>query len=633
MNRTIDRRQFCQGSAVGLLASLIPIAADSAFQGSPEIGRNYYPPAALGLRGAHPGAFEVAHGVAREGRTWPAARSTGEAVFDLVVVGGGLSGLAAAWFFRQEKPHAKILILENHDDFGGHAKRNEFTMNGKTIIGYGGSQSIDSPSSYSAAAAGLLKALAIDTKRFYNAFDDKLYDRYALGSGYYLDAENFGTSALVPGNYLIDWAASEHPDGIRGFAKALTRTAVEQDSLFRLLQSNADYLPELTPVEKVAYLRSISYEQYLSDHAQISERVLGIINSVPKGLWGVGADAISAREAMYMGMAGFGGLGIDPQRDDPFAPDDHDEPYIFHFPDGNASIARLLVRQLIPNAASGNTMADIVDAPVDYRHLDTPDQDVKLRLNATAVHAAHRGKVGSASGVDLTYVKAGEAWQVSARHVIYAGYSAMLPHLFPEFPATQAEQFRGLVKAPLVYANVALRNWRSFAEAGMRMIRFPGGLMDSVTLDFPVSLGDYRFAQTPDDPMLLHFSYVPTEPGKGLDNRAQMRIGRSKMLGLSFADYERAMRSQLADALSATSFDPARDIAAITVNRWPHGYAYEYNDLYDPPGFNRYAGPHVAARRSFGRVSIAGSDAEAYAYVDGAIDAAWRAVREQLSRD
>ncbi|MGB5345089.1 MAG: NAD(P)-binding protein [Woeseia sp.] len=631
LKRNIDRRQFCQGTAVGIAASLLPFASESAFHGSPEIGSGYYPPAALGLRGAHPGSFEVAHGLVHEGRTWSGARGTGEGSYDLVVIGGGLSGLAAAWFYRRERPQARILILENHDDFGGHAKRNEFAVNGKTIIGYGGSQSIDTPSSYSAEASGLLRELAIDTQRFYAAYNNELYRDLGLGSGFYLDAATFGVNRLVRGNYLSGWGAAAHPDGVRGFAKDLTTSAEDEAALVTFLENSEDYLPQLSAPEKVAYLRGISYEDYLARHAKVPPRVLSVINSIPKGLWGVGTDGISAREAMYMSMAGFEGLGIDLERDDPYLPAGHDEPYIFHFPDGNASIARMLVRQLIPAAAGGSTMDDIVKARVDYTALDTPDNPVRLRLNATVINAQHRGKRSERGPVDVSYVKAGEAWTVAADQVIYAGYSAMLPRLFPEYPVAQAAQFATLVKAPLLYANVALRNWQAFAELGLQGIRYPGGLMDSVTLDFPVSLGDYRFAQTPADPMLLHFSYVPAEPGKGLDNRQQMRIGRGRMLALSFEEYERAMRSQLADALSSTAFDPARDIAGITVNRWPHGYAYEYNDLYDPPEFNRYNGPHIEARKPFGRVSIAGSDAEAFAYVNGAIDSAWRAVQERLA--
>ncbi len=233
--------------------------------------------------------------------------------------------------------------------------------------------------------------------------------------------------------------------------------------------------------------------------------------------------------------------------------------------------------------------------------------------------------------VNVRYVKNGQAHDVVASEVIYAGYSAMLPYVCPDFPPAQAEAFSSLVKIPLLYANMLVRNWEAFAKLGVSGIRFPGGLMDSVSLDFPVSMGGYEFSRTPADPIILHWGYVPTDPGKGLDARAQNRLGRHTMLGLTFEDYERAMRQQASDALAAGGFNPAEDILAITVNRWPHGYAWEYNDLIDPPDFNRYKGPHISARQPFGRISIAGSDAEAFAYVNGAIDSAWRAVQERLA--
>ena len=132
---------------------------------------------------------------------------------------------------------------------------------------------------------------------------------------------------------------------------------------------------------------------------------------------------------------------------------------------------------------------------------------------------------------------------------------------------------------------------------------------------------------SPADPIVAHLTYVPTEPGQGLDASTQSRRGWHTMMSQTFEDYERAIRSQMGDSLEAGEFDPARDIAGITINRSPHGYAYEYNDLYDPPEYSRYNGPHIEARKPFGRVAIANSDSEAYAYIDGAIDAAWRAVQ------
>jgi spermidine dehydrogenase len=636
--RPISRRQFCQGTAVALGASLAPWAHGAALPdaapGSPEIGPGYYPPSLTGLRGAHSGSFEVAHGLVRAGQRWPGGSDTGEGRFDLVVVGAGLSGLAAAWFYSQQRPAARILVLDNHDDFGGHAKRNEFTVDGQVRIGYGGSQSIDTPSSYSAEAMGLLRGVGIDVQKFHTAFDREFYGRLSLQPGWWLDRANFGVDRLVVG-HPFGWGSDggETGEERERFAREITHAEADRAALLRILTTREDFLGGRTPAEKVAYLRTLSYDDCLRRHLGATGYVLRLVNPITRSYWGVGTDAISAREALFLGFPGFSGLGVDLKRDDPHYGLEKNEPYIFHFPDGNAGIARLLVRALVPGAAPGDRMEDSVTARFDYTALDRPDNPVKIRLNATVVHAAHVGArrgLAGAERVGVRYVKGGTAFNVEASQLIYAGYSAMLPHLFPEFPAQQAEAFATQVKVPLLYASMLLRNWEPFAQLGLNSVRFPGGLMDQMSLDFPVSLGDYAFAASPADPMIVHWVYVPAEPHQGLDARTQNRLGRQKMLGLAFTDYERAIRQQAGAALSAGGFDPARDILAITVNRWPHGYAYEYNDLFDPPGYNRYNGPHVTARQPFGRVSIAGSDAEAFAYVNGAIDAAWRAVEERL---
>ncbi|MDZ4730419.1 MAG: NAD(P)-binding protein [Xanthomonadales bacterium] len=640
MFRPINRRQFCQGTAVALGASLAPwaqgITVTGEFVGSPEITSAYYPPAIEGLRGAHVGAFEVAHGVVREAKRWNSGTDTGEGEFDLVIIGAGLSGLSAAWFYHQQKPAARILLLDNHDDFGGHAKRNEYSLkDGQTMIGYGGSQSIDTPSSYSPEAMGLLRGIGIDVQKFYQAYDRDLYNNMNLQTAWWLDQQHFGSDRLVK-DIPLGWSASseETPEQLRHFAEQVSSSSDDVAAWMRILTSEEDFLAGKTSAGKVAYLRSLSYTDYLQQYFAATESVLQLMYPLTSGLWGCGLDALSAREAMDMGFPGFDGLKVDLETDDPYYKIEEEEPYIFHFPDGNASIARMLVRQLVPATAPGNSMEDIVTAKFDYTALDRPSQPVKIRLNSTAVQVQHLGgndgDLKSAKAVAVRYVKAGAAHDVRARDVIFAGYSAMIPHICPEFPAAQTQAFATQVKIPLLYANMLVRNWQPFVKLGVNGIRFPGGLMDSVVLDFPVSLGDYHFHDSPDQPAILHWTYVPISPGQGLDARTQNKLGRHKMLELSFADYERAMRQQAADALATGGFDPARDILGITVNRWPHGYAYEYNDLVDPPDWSRYKGPHIEARQPFGRVSIAGSDSEAFAYVNGAIDAAWRAVNERL---
>jgi spermidine dehydrogenase len=176
-----------------------------------------------------------------------------------------------------------------------------------------------------------------------------------------------------------------------------------------------------------------------------------------------------------------------------------------------------------------------------------------------------------------------------------------------------------------VYINVALKNWRAFDKLGVgNVTAVQPELMHSFGLDFPVSMGGYQFAQNPEQPIIVHGTYVPALPDSGLTAIEQHKRGRGQLYEMAFADFEKKIVSQMSGALSGGGFDAERDIAGITVNRWPHGYAYEYNELFDDPSFGPDKGPHIAARAQLGRIS------SAYAYVDGAIDAADRAVNEQL---
>ena len=141
MNRRITRRDFLNGTAIAIGASLIP-ACSRESDPVADLSVPYYPPAEMGMRGAHPGSFEAAHG-AVHGQRWPTERL--DEHYDLVVVGAGISGLAAAYIYRRDvDPNARTLILDNHDDFGGHAKRNEFTIDGRTLIGFGGTMMMES---------------------------------------------------------------------------------------------------------------------------------------------------------------------------------------------------------------------------------------------------------------------------------------------------------------------------------------------------------------------------------------------------------------------------------------------------------------------------------------------------------
>jgi spermidine dehydrogenase len=303
---------------------------------------------------------------------------------------------------------------------------------------------------------------------------------------------------------------------------------------------------------------------------------------------------------------------------------DH-EPYIYHFPDGIGSVPRLLVRAMIPGTAPGRTMEDIVLARFDYAKLDEESSAVRVRLNSTVVHVANvRGTPGKES-VAVTYVRGGQARRVTGSFCILACWNMVIPYLCPEMPQAQREALAYNVKVPLVYTNVQVRNWKAFENLKIYSVHCPGSFFSDVEMDFPVSIGGYQFTQKPDESCLLHLLYVPVGPGHTA--REKQRTGRMRLLAMNFDTFERNIRDQLARILGSGGFDPASDIEAITVNRWPHGYAYEYNSLYDPvwaPG----QAPHEIARRPFGNIHIANSDAGAFAYANEAIDQGYRAVQE-----
>jgi spermidine dehydrogenase len=628
MRREITRRDFLNGFSVavgGLLA--LPDAvwgevfgmAKAPGEVDPEKQAGYYPPAKTGLRGSHDGSWEVAHAM-RDGKHWDAVTADAES-YDLIVVGGGISGLAAAYFYRQQAgPKARVLILENHDDFGGHAKRNEFQVGGQRLIGYGGTQSIAGPKLYSAEAKGLFREIGIEPERFQKYFDQKFFASQGLGHGVFFDRETFGTDRLVADLGMPSW-----PE----FLAKTPLSAAAQKDLARLYAEKVDYLPGKNAAEKKIYLARTSYKDFLLKDVKVDPGVIPFFQSSTYGLYGVGPDAVPAGDLAglrnYPGFQGMDlsgppgpGIGLEVTRQD-------DEPYIYHFPDGNASVARLLVRALIPGCAPGTTMEDIVLAKVDYAKLDEASSPIRIRLNSTVVSARNVGEAVAAREVGVTYVRGGQARSVRGKACVLACWNMVIPYLCPEMTKKQKEALAYGVKVPLVYTNVQIRNRAAFEKLKVGDVMCPGSYFSEIALDFPVSMGGYEYAKKADEACVIHLQHVPCSPG--LSAREQQRVGRTRLFTTTFETFEKNVRDQLGRVLGPGGFDPARDIQAITVNRWPHGYAYEYNSLYDPE-WPAGQSPCEIGRQAFGRIHIANSDAGAFAYTNEAIDQAWRAVRE-----
>jgi len=628
----ISRRDFLNGCALSVAAGSAISPLEALAQGalSPyALPADYYPPTRQGLRGSHVGSFEAAHDM-RTGKTWDAA-DAGDPVYDLVVVGGGLSGLAAAYFYRkQHGPGAKILIIENHDDFGGHAKRNEFWHDNRMYLVNGGTLNVEAPSQYSTVAAGLLWELGVDRTRYFekNRGMWSNYSDMGLKGSMFFDKETFGADKLVVG-----WDDLPIAETIKN---APLGDQVKRDAI-RLYEGKKDYLPDLDAAEKRKKLTEISYRDFIVEIAKCHPDVVRLFDTDLMGLFVTGMDAVPAIYCREMGYPGFDGMQLDATSPDQLAHEpggqhgrenqdraDEGDPDMY-FPDGNATIARLLVRALIPDAVPGSSMEDVVTSRVDYSSLDRDGNKVRIRLNSAAIDV----KNTQGGDVETSYVSNGKAYKVRSGAAVLACWNPVIPYICNEIPDRQKEALSYGVKSPLVYSGILISNWNSFVDAGISRVTAPGGYFPSIGLQPSLEMGSYRTARSPHEPIVVRMSCYFASPG--LSRRDQHRIGRAKMLETTFDTFEHHIRDQLSRVLGPTGFDDGRDILGITVNRWPHGYAYSYNPLFDPQewAYTTTADrPAVVGRQPIGRITIANADAAASPHTDAAINEAYRAVSE-----
>ena len=640
MTKQIKRRDFVSGVAIGagglLLAGCtddrpVSFANEVPRGGLAPSSGSYYPPTLTGMRGSHDGSYEVAHALSWGGEK-PADYQLLEEHYDLVVVGAGMSGLAAAHFYREKMgPEARILILDNHDDFGGHAKRNEFHRDGRMMVSLGGAQNIESVTGYSDAATKLMEDIGLN-EEFLNFMDVSTSENLALVGNF--DANN---GVALPGSqdhfiYAGNWnAVMFGGEGYEQVLESLPLPGDEREKLITFWGGNRDFLEGLSLSEKWEYLNTVSYNQFLIDKVGLLPTTVPILNAIILHLSGMTGWNLTVGEALLGGASGIKSLGWLGKATAAAGGAFIDRLLkIRMFPDGNASVARLLVQKLIPTVAPEVTGPDsIVGARFNYEALDEAGNDTRLRLNSTAVGI----RENQAGEVEIDYVEQGSAKRVLADHCILACYNGLIPHLCPEMPESQKAGLAYGVKTPFVYANVQVRDGKAFSKAGATLFQCPHDPFQWVSCAPTVAVGGFEPPRGPDDPMVIFMMHSPmpmTKPDPKLSTRDQLRLARTEIYQAQFSDYEQQIREQLQSMLGQFGFQHQSDIEAITVNRIPHGYAYPYVKL-DDPDWEAGQAPHEIGRAQFGRISVANSDSEAVALMNAAFDAAYRAVEEQTA--
>jgi spermidine dehydrogenase len=578
--------------------------------------------------------------------------------YDLVVVGAGASGLAAAkWYQDRFGANAKILLIDPLPDFGGHSHRNEFHIGDTTLLRNGGTVNLDSIGTWNRPAGSLLDIPG--------SYGQPALDMLAFCG---VDFNNFPSSAGAPGipadlglrpHFLFprkDWGRdyivpNTSGDSLAEFLKTTPYSAEAQAGIVRAIEDeDTDWIAlkhgPKTDQEKKAILARITYKQYLKKYVGLNEQATGWFQRNSHGLFAAGIHVTQAGDMWALEEDGFAGLGLEPtifpgigrtaQQD----MQENGGP-TRAWPDGNTSLLRLLVSKLIPsvigdvNGARPN-QENILIAKADYGELDRRDHKVRIRLNHTVVDVkpAH----GRSKLAEIVYVPTGgdcrKGERVRAKHVVMACWNRVTARLVDGLPKNQIKNLDYARKAPLIYCRVGLNNWQAFADAKISSITPRGNSLfwDSTSLQAGVRFGSVYgpTPNTPDKPALISLTCTPGS----LKARSQLESyeeGRRTLLEMSFRDYERAIVDVLDRTLnkSGGDFDPERDVHSIMVNRWNYGYAYELTSTYDPSLFGPVADqPQVKGRKPYKNVAIANSDSGAFAYTHSAINEAYRAVQD-----
>ena len=618
MEMKITRRDFLNGILLGAGASLFEMSSPLLLMAQKPTWDGYGGVGDYeGSNGNTESIMTAAHKM-RDGHfNLPnsSLADTGE-FLDLVIIGGGISGLAAALHFKETaRAGQRCLIIENHPVFGGESKRNEFVVNGQKLIGPQGANSFVVIDDRNVPGYDIYAELGIPGNFRYQKLtggDKKLqFDRTNFGFMLWHD------SSPSYGYFFRDqkeqWAADIWN---RKFMNTPFSEKVNKDFLIWRESGKRYYDGN----DFKMWLDAMTYRDYLEKVMNLSPEITKFVDPVLASSIGLGSDVISAYGAYQVSMPGFEGLRQGSAG--------HSAESDWHsFPGGNEGIARHFVKRLIPDAIRGdNSFESIQNQDINFGALDRRVNAVSMRVGALAVRVEHNNEPGKSEHLRVVYTKGEMIQSLKARTVVMANGSWVTRRIVGGLPAAYKDAYAQFYRSPMLIVNVALNNWKFLYNLGLTACRWFDGFGFSCNIRRPMIVGDYRPPLDPGKPTILTF-YVPFYY-PGLSIKDQGVKGRMELISTSFAEYEKKIIAQMKMLFGKAGFDPEKDVAGIILNRWGHAYVNPQPGFYF--GKDGQPAPSSIIRRPFGRISFAHSELGGHQHWLGAAFEGRRAARQVM---
>ncbi len=620
LGTNITRRDFVNGVLVGAGAALLYSPVPANAQGLTDTFTGYGGVGDYARSNGNTAPVVNAAHALRDGRyeSRIASARVVDGLYDVVVIGGGIAGLSAAYTIRKAHPNARVLIVENHPVPGGEAKQNEIDVDGVRLFGPQASNDTNVPPAGDPIIGALWDELGIP--REFNFVEPT-----GAASGLRFARDNFEPWYWDEATANIGWRFDGGPFGVHGFyrdifADGLRGVPFDERTRADLLawhNNEKEFMPrDGAPVGP--WLDSMSYGAFIRNEMGLGPAAVRLADSLTGTTsYAASADSVSAYGAKLLGLP-----GVAPRVRESV------DSSVFSFPGGNGTIARYLVKALIPSAiGQGRTFADVVDAPFEFNEFDRAGSSVRIRLATTAIAVHHEGDASTASRVRVVYARDGSLEAVNARAVVVTIGGWVAKHVVRDLPANYRAAYDTFHHAPSLVANVALRNWRPFAKLGVTGARWFSGYGFWGNIRQPMAFGSYHPPLDPDRPAM--FTMYTGFPQPGVSLAEQTTAGRVRMLTTSYADFERQIRSQLQHVFGSAGFDAKRDIAAIVLNRWGHAYISPAPGWYFGP--NGSPGPAETLQKAFGRISFGHSELRGRQNWTGAVTEGRRAAMQALS--